>query len=241
MQGLRGWLVFALGVGLVASLGCQGQHGTTKANFDALKEENARLMEKNEALQAEGESLRSKMESDRSAVSPPTAPVTSPTRTSGTFDLEAIQRELGSSATVVMRHGEPAIVIEGSLMYGSGSFTITPKGRQVLDRVAGILNNTFPGHMVRVEGHTDTDPIVRTKPVNKDNWGLASNRATEVVRYLVDKGVDPRRIYAGSFSMYHPVSTDKSKNRRVEIVVLPAAESGSFPGPTAKSGLGMGD
>jgi len=36
--------------------------------------------------------------------------------------------------------------------------------------------------------------------------------------------VDPKRIYAASFSMYQPVSGEKSKNRRVEIVVLPSEE-----------------
>lgn len=241
MQGLRGWLVFALGVGLAASLGCQGQHSTEKANFDALKQENARLMEKNEALQSEGESLRVKMENERAATPPsavmpmsPSVP-TGPTPASGQFDLDAIQRQLPPGATVVLRHGEPAIVVEGSLMYGSGSVNITPKGRQILDQVAGILNRSFPGHMIRVEGHTDTDPIVRTKNLYKNNWELASKRATEVVEYLVTKGVDPKRIYAGAFSMYHPVSNDKTKNRRVEIVVLPTAEGGSIPGPSAKS------
>ena len=239
MQGLRGWLVFALGVGLVAALGCQGQHSTTKANFDAMKAENARLMEKNDALQSEGEALRVKMESERAATPPslPTAPSApaAPIPASGQFDLDAIQRQLPPGATVVMRHGEPAIVVEGSLMYGSGSAVITQNGRQILDRVASILNGTFAGRMVRVEGHTDTDPIVRTKNLYKSNWELSSKRATEVVEYLVTKGMDPKRIYAGSFSMYHPVSTDKTKNRRVEIVVLPAAESDSFTGSTVKT------
>jgi flagellar motor protein MotB len=151
------------------------------------------------------------------------------------FDIKSIQDRLPPGATVVMRHGEPAIVVEGSLMYGSGSATITSNGKQILDRVAGILNRTFPGNMVRVEGHTDADPIKVQKKLYADNWDLASKRATEVVRYLVDKGVDPKRIYAGSFSMYQPVSSDKAKNRRVEIVVLPASGRDSGTVPTVKT------
>jgi len=238
MQGLRGWLIFALGVGLAGALGCQGQHSTAQGDWDAMKADNARLMEKNQALQDEADSMRTRMDTQPAVTNTPsTAPYTTPTTTPATsptsstpfFDIKSLQDRLPPGATVVVRHGEPAIVVEGSLMYSSGSTDITPKGKQVLDSVAGILTRTFPGHMVRVEGHTDADPIQKTKNLNKDNWDLASRRATEVVRYLVGKGVDPKRIYAGAFSMYQPVSTDKAKNRRVEIVVLPASESDSVP------------
>lgn len=244
MSGFRGWALIALGVALAGALGCQGQHSTTKADFDAMKADNERLMQKNEALQAETDAIRARMETQPAVTTPtaipmppPTIPTTQtpPSPSTPGFDVEGIQKLLPPGWTVVMRHGEPAIVVEGSLMYASGSTEITAKGKQGLERVAGILNRSFPGHMVRVEGHTDADPIQKTKNLNKDNWDLASRRATEVVRYLVDKGVDPKRIYAGSFSMYHPVSTDKAKNRRVEIVVLPAAESDSGPVPTMKT------
>jgi flagellar motor protein MotB len=224
-------------------MGCQGQRSTTQADVNALKADNDRLLKQNEALQGEADTLNARMQSMPAATAPMVTPATQTVPTTSTpstpstpfFDLKSIQDQLPPGATVVMRNGEPAIVVEGSLMYGSGSANITTNGKQILDRVAGILNRSFPGHMVRVEGHTDADPIVRTKNLYKNNWELASKRATEVVEYLVTKGVDPKRIYAGSFSMYHPVSTDKTKNRRVEIVVLPAAGSDSGTMPTVKT------
>jgi chemotaxis protein MotB len=96
----------------------------------------------------------------------------------------------------------------------------------VLDKVAGVLNRDYPTHIIRVEGHTDNQPIVRTKKLWADNWDLACNRSMAVVRYLVSKGVDPTRIYASGFSYHQPVASNatadgRSKNRRVEIVVAP--------------------
>jgi len=47
-----------------------------------------------------------------------------------------------------------------------------------------------------------------------------------VVRYLVAKGIDPKRVYAAGFSYYKPVASNRTakgqaRNRRVAIVVSP--------------------
>ena len=72
-----------------------------------------------------------------------------------------------------------------------------------------------------VEGHTDTVPY--SSGVLFDNWDLSVKRATAVVRILQnDYNVDPKRMTAAGRSEYIPVSaTDKAKNRRTRIVVLP--------------------
>ncbi len=72
-----------------------------------------------------------------------------------------------------------------------------------------------------VEGHTDTDPY--NSGVLYDNWDLSVKRATSVVRILQkDYGVDPKRMTAAGRGEYIPLSlTDKAKNRRTRIVVLP--------------------
>ena len=121
--------------------------------------------------------------------------------------------------------------------YGSGKASLTPEGRAAMDRVALILNRDFSDRAVIVEGHTDSDPINRTKNLYNSNWELGMKRATEVVRYLETKGVDPKRMRATSFGENQPLAdngsaTGKAKNRRVEIVVMPQ-DAAAAPTPTA--------
>ena len=73
-----------------------------------------------------------------------------------------------------------------------------------------------------VEGHTDDVPYGRKGNI-LDNWDLSVKRATAVVRILQnDYGVDPKRMTAAGRAEFVPVSTtEKSRNRRTRIVVLP--------------------
>jgi chemotaxis protein MotB len=73
-----------------------------------------------------------------------------------------------------------------------------------------------------VEGHTDDVPYTKKGNI-LDNWDLSVKRATAVVRILQnDYGVDPKRMTAAGRAEYVPVSsTEKSRNRRTRIVVLP--------------------
>ena len=97
-------------------------------------------------------------------------------------------------------------------------------GRDELDRIAEVLNDRFAENLIRVEGHTDSDPI--RKSAWKTNERLSSERALAVEAYLVSKGVDAARIYSAAMGSARP-KADKSASRRVEIVVLEAAADAS--------------
>lgn len=56
------------------------------------------------------------------------------------------------------------------------------------------------------------------------NWELSAARALTVVHYLQDEAkLDPTRLAAVAFSQYRPVSKNRAKNRRIEIVLAPRA------------------
>lgn len=112
------------------------------------------------------------------------------------------------------------------ILFDSGSAVIKKNGKKVLDRVAEILKNVS-NQQIKVEGHTDNVPIgpglVDKFPTN---WELSTARATTVVRYLQERGVNPVFLSAEGYSEYRPVApndTDenKAKNRRIEIVLIP--------------------
>src|SRR5690606_22390111 len=74
--------------------------------------------------------------------------------------------------------------------------------------------------VLRVDGHTDTDPI-RTAPF-PSNWELSSARAISVVQYLMSKGVSPQRLVAAGFAEFQPLDpadteAAKRRNRRIEL------------------------
>ncbi|MEQ8219831.1 MAG: OmpA family protein [Arenibacter sp.] len=122
---------------------------------------------------------------------------------------------------ISVEKGVVFVSISDKLLFRSGSFNVTNRAKEILGKVAQVVNNK-PDFEFMVEGHTDTDPY--NSGVLYDNWDLSVKRATSVVRILQkDYGVDPRRMTAAGRGEYIPVSdvADKAKNRRTRIVVLP--------------------
>ncbi len=122
---------------------------------------------------------------------------------------------------ISVEKGVVFVSISDKLLFSSGSYNITSRAKEVLGKVAKVVNNK-PDFEFMVEGHTDNVPY-RGNGSLLDNWDLSVKRATAVVRILQnDFNVDPKRMTAAGRSEYMPISsTEKSKNRRTRIVVLP--------------------
>ncbi|MBM1107253.1 OmpA family protein [Aurantibacter crassamenti] len=122
---------------------------------------------------------------------------------------------------ISVEKGVVFVSISDKLLFSSGSYNVTSKAKTVLGKVAQVVNNK-PDFEFMVEGHTDDVPY-RKNGVLLDNWDLSVKRATAVVRILQnDYNVDPKRMTAAGRAEFIPVSqTQKSKNRRTRIVVLP--------------------
>ena len=131
----------------------------------------------------------------------------------GNLDDEDIQ--------ISVEKGVVFVSISDKLLFRSGSYHITKRAKEVLGKVAKVVNNK-PDFEFMVEGHTDNVPYTGGG-ILVDNWDLSVKRATAVVRVLQnDYGVDPKRMTAAGRAEYVPLSsTEKSKNRRTRIVVLP--------------------
>lgn len=116
------------------------------------------------------------------------------------------------------------------ILFDSGSAVIKKNGTKVLDRVAEILKSVA-GRQIKVEGHTDNVPIGPTIIERfPTNWELSTARATTVVRYLQERGIDPGVMSAEGYAEFRPVApndTDegRTRNRRIEIVLLPLEEN----------------
>ncbi len=111
--------------------------------------------------------------------------------------------------------GTITVTLDTNILFDSGSVTLKTKSQ--LGQIASIINREHNGKEVWVIGHTDTDPIKKSKWA--DNWQLSTERALAVVRQLVENGVQAKHLVAAGRGQYHPVGTSKERNRRVEIVV----------------------
>jgi chemotaxis protein MotB len=86
-----------------------------------------------------------------------------------------------------------------------------------------------------VVGHTDNVHVANPETIrqgHKDNWYLSAHRAIAVTAELRKQSVSPTRLEVAGFADQRPVSpntTDAGRalNRRVEVLILPAAPTGS--------------
>ncbi|MFP4145845.1 MAG: flagellar motor protein MotB [Phycisphaeraceae bacterium] len=211
-----------MAAGLLAAMllaGCQ------TGQADRLWQENAELRSESErtlealdqtqmelrATEADLEAARTELEDVRSQLEDqPDQPAAAPRANTGFSAIEGVE-------TVRAAGGDLAVRVPGDVLFGPGSAELKGTAKRTLAEIAGVLQRDYPASRIRVEGHTDTDPIRKSKW--SDNLELSLHRAAAVERHLAEQGVDADRIYAAGFGESDPRAT-KAKSRRVEIVVI---------------------
>lgn len=131
----------------------------------------------------------------------------------------------GQGLKVYQKNGKVYVSLEEQLLFKTGSTVVDPKGVSALKKLASVLESN-PDINIMIEGHTD-DVKVLSGSSYKDNWDLSVQRATSIVRILLDgTGIDPKRLTASGRGEHLPVDPAKStdarrKNRRTEIILTP--------------------
>ncbi len=201
----------ALAMGATVLGGCAGG----KADYDAVLAENNELRERNGELESalqEANTRNASLEQENRDL----AGRGDGAGGTGFEDINGVRVRRGAG-------GEVVVDIAGDVLFDSGQTTLKSSARKTLDRVAQVLNSSYSGNMVRVEGYTDSDPIKKSQW--KTNERLSSERALAVEEYLVGKGVGNSRVYSAAFGSARP-KQNKEQSRRVEIVILAAAGGG---------------
>jgi chemotaxis protein MotB len=117
-------------------------------------------------------------------------------------------------------------VFQSEVLFVKGSADIGDAGKAQLKRLAQTLRQLsakIPADIdwvLRVDGHTDKDPINTLR--FPSNWELSSARAISVIRFLMDEGLSPDRLAATGFGEYQPLDPGndeiaKRRNRRIEL------------------------
>ncbi len=140
--------------------------------------------------------------------------------------VTSLKREVGINDPDIEINVEKGVVfisIADKLLFKSGSYTVTSQAKDVLSKVATVVNGK-PDFECMVEGHTDSKSY--QKGVLLDNWDLSVKRSTAIVRVLESLDVNPNRLIAAGRSHYVPLvdndtSENRSRNRRTRIVIMP--------------------
>jgi chemotaxis protein MotB len=148
--------------------------------------------------------------------------------------LEALRDQLaamlnanGVGAAVRFSITERGLVmglVAEDVFFGAASAELTPTAQKVMD-VAGPTLDAI-GEQISVEGHANTIPVSGRYATN---WELSADRATQVLRRLVESdGVPPTRIMSVGYGDSRPLEPGNSPeamvaNRRVDLVILSSA------------------
>lgn len=230
------------GVAAVLALGFAGASCVTRAKFDKQRnvakhwEEIAHGMEANQAqLESENRGLRGRFAELEVTAAKHGAVVEEAKALREEYEKRLREMEarlggiegIGSGDVEVVRGPEgPVVRIKDSVLFDSGSEEVKAGAVAILGRIAEeIAAKAVRG--IRVEGHTDNDPVQKTKdryPLG--NLQLSTARAVRVASVLIREGkIPPDRVSVAGFGEWRPIAENttaegKRRNRRVEIALL---------------------
>jgi len=127
---------------------------------------------------------------------------------------------------VEVRKGRMNVKMSDRILFDSGKDQLKKEGKVALAEVTKILAG-LSGRTFQVAGHTDNVPIKRGK--FQSNWELSAARGVNVVKFMIENGMDATRVSAAGYAESDPVgdnNTDDGKmlNRRIEITLMPTIE-----------------
>ncbi len=139
--------------------------------------------------------------------------------------LRKLAKSIGEGVTVRGTVEGPVLLFPEKILFDSGMAAIKPHGEGALRKVAEFLKEN-PQISVRVDGHTDTDPIIRTKHLWDSNHHLSAARALSVFHFLTkNENIIEGRVHVAGFGpnrsiVSNSTTTGKKENRRVEFLIF---------------------
>lgn len=150
--------------------------------------------------------------------------------------IQATQKELEERVSSEIITGDITLTRDGSrlsvqlvdkMLFDSGQADLNERGKEVLLRLAAVLEKV-EDRSIQIVGHTDdAPPTEKIRDRFPTNWELSVTRATNVVRFLSEEGKVPgKRLVAVGKGQFEPVATNanpkgRARNRRIEILLTP--------------------
>lgn len=138
-------------------------------------------------------------------------------------EVKTLQTTKGMEGLVSanFENGLISLRLSGDVLFAPGQAQLSPQGVAALTGLKDFLFR-HPDQTVNIRGYTDD-----VKPVGSrytDNWELSSMRAVNVLRVLMQLGLEPKRLTATGLADMDPLypnntEENRARNRRVEIIM----------------------
>ncbi len=121
-----------------------------------------------------------------------------------------------SKDTIPFSKGD--IIRLSDIHFESNSYELMDSSRQELEKLYNLLSE-YPELRIKINGHTDNVGKEKT------NLRLSERRAKAIVDYLIEKGIDIKRLAFEGYGEYMPLTPNtteegRSENRRVEFEIV---------------------
>lgn len=125
----------------------------------------------------------------------------------------------GIDATYDPQAGTVTVNLPGDVLFDSGKASLKESAKSTLNKIIAAIRKDYPAKQIFVDGHTDTDPINKSRGKWEDNLDLSAARARAVVNHLTSNGLDSKQVVLRAYGSNNP-KANKAASRRVEVVVV---------------------
>lgn len=144
-------------------------------------------------------------------------------------DLDSLLRDEKKAGNVSVTKDREGIVLEfsSSAFYELGKAEFNPDASAILEKVTSAIKGiSYYRFQIDIEGHTDNIPIKSLQ--FPSNWELSVNRATNIVKFLIDQGIGSDRLKAAGYADTKPkvpnvdsagvaIPENQARNRRIVL------------------------
>jgi chemotaxis protein MotB len=129
--------------------------------------------------------------------------------------------DLAESVDLAFDADQINLQIDGRYLFSSGKAVLKDEAKVIFSNLAQLFRQ-HADYRIGIRGHTD-DLDIETEQF-PSNWELSAVRATTVLRFFINRGIDPERMTATGYADFLPLienSTpeNRARNRRVEFVL----------------------
>lgn len=139
-------------------------------------------------------------------------------------DVKTLQTKQGLEGLIGANFEDGVITIRapGDVLFARGDVTLTDQGRAVIEAMKDFFTQ-HSDQTINIRGYTDDQPPPAGSRF-RDNWEVSSLRAVNVLRLLMQMGLEPKRVTSTGLADMNPLFPNtteqyRAQNRRVEFVL----------------------
>lgn len=139
-------------------------------------------------------------------------------------DVKLLQTKKGLEGLVGAYFEDGIITLRapGDVLFARGDVNLTEKGKEIIVEMKDFFIQ-HPDQTINIRGFTD-DTLPPSGSRFRDNWEISSMRAVNVLRILMQMGIEPKRLTSTGLADLNPLypntsDENRAMNRRVEFVL----------------------